>query len=75
MDEVDNETQAAMAIRLADDVKKMIRDEVNKAFMDSTFVSQLHIGLFASVMVQGMKYNVDFKRAVRDVIIEHMQKS
>lgn len=75
MEEVDAETQAAMAIRLADDVKKMIREEVNKAFADSSFVSALHIGLFASVMVQGMKYNTDFKRAVRDVIIEHMQKS
>lgn len=75
MDEVDNETQAAMAIRLADDVKKMIRDEIDKAFKDLIFVSSLDTGFFASVLVQGMKYNTDFKRAVRDVIIEHMQKS
>lgn len=72
--EVPDEVQAAMAIKLADDVKKMIRDQVNQAFNDSTFISSLNLGLFAQVMVQGMKYNTDFKRAVKDVIVEQMQR-
>lgn len=73
MDEVPDEVQAAMAIKLADNVQKMIRDQVNEAFKDHTFISSLNTNLFAQVMVQGMRYNPDFKKAVRDVIVEQMQ--
>ena len=72
--EVPSEVQAAMAIKLVDNVRAMIRKEIVEAFNDAAFVSTLNIGFFASVTMQGMRYNSDFKKVLRDVIIEQMQK-
>lgn len=72
--DVTEEMQAAMALKLADNVKKMIRDEIYNAFNDTAFISTLNTGLLAQVLVQGMRHNTDFKRAVKDVIIEQMNK-
>lgn len=72
--EVTDEVQAAMSLKLVENVQKLIRDEVNKAFNDTAFISSLNMGLFAHVMVQGMRYNPDFKKAVKDVIVDQMQR-
>jgi hypothetical protein len=73
--EVPSEVQAAMAIKLADDVRKLIRDEVKAALEDSNFIGRLN----TFPLSQSTQYHVNandynFQQAVKNVIAQQLIK-
>jgi hypothetical protein len=67
--------QAAMAIKLADDVRKMIREEVKAALEDPNFMGSLNtlpLGQAAQRHFNANDYN--FQQAVKNVIALQMNK-
>lgn len=74
MDEVDPETQAAMAIQLAENVRKLIREEIKAALESYEFMSTLAKHSMAENIAQAYEFSPTFQRAVKRVIAEQMQK-
>lgn len=72
--EVPDEVQAAMALKLADDVRKMIRNHIYEAFNDPEFMAYLPKD-YLHEQLQARAYGgIGFAQAVRDVIRHQMQK-
>tara|TARA_R110000823_G_scaffold61959_15_gene147448 strand:+ start:448 stop:657 length:210 start_codon:yes stop_codon:yes gene_type:complete len=67
-DEVPDDTQAQAAIKLSDNVRELIRKEVIEAFADYGFANDL-------MRVGKMQYETQFKEAVRQAIMEQLNKS
>lgn len=72
--EVTGEEQALMAVKLADDVRKLIRDEVKAAMEDFGFLSGLYTYPLAEHMFRNISSSLKFQRAVRDAMIAQMNK-
>jgi DNA polymerase III psi subunit len=73
--EVPSELQAAMAIKLADDVRKMIRDEVKAALEDPIFIGSLNtFPLAQSTQYHFNPNDYNFQQAVKNVIATQMVK-
>ena len=73
--EVPSEVQAAMAIKLADDVRKLIRDEVKAALEDSNFIGRLNtFPLSQSTQYHFNENDYNFQQAVKNVIAQQLIK-
>lgn len=74
MREVTPEEQAAMAIKLADDVRKMIRDEVRLALQDFTFMDSLADPYpLAEAVLRNAASNSNFHNAVKSYLVSKLQ--
>lgn len=72
---VPDEVQAAMAMNLADDVRKLIRDEVKAALEDHSFMGQLGgFQLGEAIIRSGVFSSTMFEAAVKNTITKQMQK-
>lgn len=72
--ETSSEAQAAAAIKLADDVRALIRDEVKAALEDYIFIGSLNT--FPLAQSTQRHFNVgdySFQQAVRNAIFQQMQ--
>jgi hypothetical protein len=75
--EVPDEVQAQAAIKLSDNVRKLIRKEVTEAFADSEFVHNLMGDMsynFTAALAGKLQYENQFKEAVRQVIRDQLSK-
>lgn len=73
--QVSDEVQAAMALKLADDVRQMIREEIKTALEDPNFVSGLGgYFLMQHLLNQGIGSSNSFIGAVKQVITNQMNK-
>jgi len=78
MSEVTDEEQAAMAIKLADNVRELIRAEMRVALEDYGFLN--HINLFnfserlSPVLFSNVHLNYTFRDGVKGIIKEQMGK-
>lgn len=72
--EVPDEVQAAMALKLADDVKKMVRDELKAALEDKVFMDQLFSYPLAETVARSLGGSILFQQAVKQVILNQMHK-
>lgn len=72
---VSDEEQAAMAIKLADNVRQLIRDEVKAALEDYQFTGNL-LGhpMLEAIMRSGAQSSNAFRLAVCAAIQQQMQK-
>ena len=74
--EVPDEVQAAMGLKLVDDVRKLIREEMKKALEDKIFIDAIN-GYHLSHLVFNSSFTVgnsNFQNAVKQVIISQMNK-
>ena len=63
-----------MAILLADNVKKMIRDELKLALQDETFLAQVYTYPLAISVAHGVCGSPQFHASVKNVITTQMNK-
>jgi hypothetical protein len=73
-DEVPNEVQAAMSLKLMDNVRKLIRDELKLALQDETFLAQVYTYPLAISVANGVCGSPQFHSAVKNVITSQMNK-
>ncbi len=66
--EVPTEDQAVMAVKLHDNVRDLIREELKKALSDPTYVSELPLYNLATPIANAMGYNDSFKAHIRTII-------
>lgn len=64
MQEVPDEVQAAMAVKLADDVRNLIREEVKVAFRDYNFLYSLDGYMLLTMLMSGANSNTAFRQSV-----------
>ncbi len=69
-EEVAEEEQTLMAIKLADNVRKMIREEIKAALEDHGFLSSVYFGAMKTELFTGY----EIRKVVRDVITDQMGK-
>lgn len=73
--EVPDEVQAAMALKLVDDVRAMIRKEIKLALEDYSFMGQLGgFQLGEAIVRSGVLSSTAFRDAVKTIITQQMQK-
>jgi hypothetical protein len=72
--EVPDEVQAAMALKLADDVRKMIREELKKALEDKVFMDGIFAYPLTETVARSLAGGVLFSQAVKRVIVDQMNK-
>lgn len=72
--EVSDEVQAAMAIKLAYDVRKLIRDEVKAALEDYTFMNALADTYpMAETVFRNAASNTNFHNALKAYLVSKLQ--
>lgn len=74
MSEVTEEEQALVAVKLHDNVRKLIREEVLLALEDYGFMSSLDSFALRSTVLDGIQYNETFNRIVKDIVVHQLQK-
>lgn len=74
MEEPTEEQQAAMALKLMDNVRELIRDEVRNALEDYGWISNLHYHPLAGAMIYPLTQTGHFREAVKIVIRDQMSK-
>lgn len=73
--DVPDEVQAAMGLKLVEDVRKLIRDEVKAALEDYQFMGQLGgFQLGEAIVRSGVFSSSVFHDAVKSVLVQQMQK-
>jgi hypothetical protein len=72
--EVPDEVQAAMGLKLVGDVRKLIREEVKAALEDKVFMDSLFAYPLAEAVSRGLNTSSAFRSAVKNIIIQQMQK-
>lgn len=72
---VSDEEQAAMAIKLADNVRQMIREEIRAALEDYDFMLSIMGDPLTKVVTRGAYGGIGFAEAVRNVMRAQMAKS
>lgn len=73
MSEVTPEEQATMALKLADDVKDLIRNEIKAALDDSNFIHAVSLHHIAARIASYLKYDSDFQRHQRQALADHLK--
>jgi len=75
MEEVDDLTQAEMAIKLSDNVRDLVRQHLKEALEDPEFIANVNTYSMAEgVMRNVTASNLNFQMAVKNVILNQMQK-
>ena len=78
MNEVTEEEQAAMAIKLAENVRELIRDEMKMALQDYAFLNLTNLFNIAErispLLFTNATSNYAFREGVKTIIKEQMQK-
>ena len=78
MNEVTEEEQAAMAIKLAENVRELIRDEMKMALQDYAFLNLTNLFNFAErispLMFSNATVNYAFRDGVKTIVREQMNK-
>jgi hypothetical protein len=72
--EVTDEEQAAMAIKLTDNVRQLIRDEVKAALEDWAFCSSFHKGPLADTILRTMSTDNSLQNLLAQVIATKLMK-
>lgn len=73
MREVTEQEQATMAIKLHENVRQLIRDEIKVALSDPNFVNSLDIWALNSRVFGSALASSDFTAAVKQVLISRLQ--
>ena len=68
MSEVPDEVQAAMSLKLMDNVRKLIREEVAAALMDPTFLGPLSMTTLAERLARSLMQNSNFISGLNSMI-------
>jgi hypothetical protein len=66
--EIPMDEQALYKLRLEEEVDKLIREAILRAFNDSVFVTQLRGSVFSIEQVASVLTNHNFKRAVINTV-------
>lgn len=74
MSEVTDEEQAAMAIKLSDDVRQLIRDEVKAALEDWAFCSALYKMPLTDCILREVNTNVTLQNLLAQAISAKLLK-
>jgi hypothetical protein len=72
--EVPDDMQAAMAVQLADNVRKLIREELKLALQDEAFLVNVYTYPLAISIAHGVCGSPQFHAAVKNVITTQMSK-
>lgn len=73
--DVPDEVQAAMGLKLVGDVRELIRDEVRKALEDQTFMNHLASYALATAVQRHFNFgDYNFQQGVKQCIVQQMQK-
>ena len=75
MQEVSEQEQADMAIKLHENVRQLIRDEIKAALEDYQFMGQLGSFQLGEAIIRGGVFRSSvFRDAVKSVIVQQMQR-
>jgi len=75
-EEVSDEMQAIMAVKLAENVRELIRKEVKEAFYDTSFVYDICSNhLLTSVLSMQLVNDYTFREKINDIIKEILNDS
>ena len=75
MEEVDGKTQAEMAIKLSDNVQDLVRKHLKAALEDPNFIANVNTHSMAEGVLRNLNVsNLNFQNAVKNVILNQMQK-
>lgn len=74
-DEVPNEVQAAMSLKLMDSVKTLVRQHIREALEDPSFMGSINSFYISDAAMRHMHpNNINFQQAVKQVMVAQMQK-
>jgi len=75
MEEVDETTQAEMAIKLSDNVRDLVRQHMRDALQDQNFLATINPYLLSEAVLQNLNSsNFAFQQAVKTIIANQMNK-
>jgi hypothetical protein len=73
--QVSDEVQAAMSLKLMENVRELIREEIRAALEDFDFMSRTRGYEITNTVMRHMNWgDYNFKQAVRQVVAEQMHK-
>lgn len=73
MDEVPDEVQAAMHLKLMDGVSELVRKEIKKALEDYSFYSKLELHHLAGNLMGYLKHDHTFHKSIREMLVERLR--
>lgn len=73
-DEVTDEEQALMAVKLAENVRKLIRDEVKAALEDKAFIDGIFAYPLSEAVIRSCASSHSFQAAVKSAMIVQLNK-
>lgn len=74
MSEVTDEEQAAMTIKLSDNVRQLIRDEVKAALEDWAFLNSFYKGTLAQAIMSEALANTGVQNALAQAVAAKLMK-
>jgi hypothetical protein len=75
MSDTSGEDQATLAIVFEDNVRELVRKHLKEALEDHSFMGSISTNALAANVFRGVSpHNIDFNRAVKDVISTQMSK-
>ena len=72
--DVTDEEQAAMAIKLAENVRQLIRAEVKAALEDWSFCSSFHKGPLADVIMREVSVNTMLQSLLAQIVAQKLMR-
>jgi hypothetical protein len=74
--EVSDKEQAILKIKLEENVRELIREEISKAFQDYGFVNTItNFSILTEVLINNLNYNSNFKKIMLNMLAQHFEKT